>query len=286
MAHFAQLDENNIVIQVIVVDNENILLNGSESEQAGINFLSSLGLGDKWIQTSYSGKIRGKFAGHGDVYNSERDIFVSQEASITDYEAPWQGLIQPTSPSIMLDSVPRCGNRWLNSVVNSAFPTAFQRWGYLHRHNHETFYNSLNKFDTIVSILRNPLDSLASSLYTFSYTNDEAIIIDIQGTINILKEIKNNKENILLLTFEEITQNVNSVLQKISSRINLDPLPVDENLVREKLEKDSFGTFYSVPINNTEQINECKTTLLQEKFKPYMDEANSLYNELIEYKKS
>jgi hypothetical protein len=78
MAHFAQIDENNIVIQVIVVANEELLLDGVENENKGIEFCKSL-LGDdtRWVQTSYNATFRGKYAGSGDLYNSELDIFTT-----------------------------------------------------------------------------------------------------------------------------------------------------------------------------------------------------------------
>lgn len=77
MAHFAQLDENNVVINVIVVHNNDCLdENGNESEQVGINFCKSLlGANTRWIQTSYNENIRYRYAGIGYTYDSELDIF-------------------------------------------------------------------------------------------------------------------------------------------------------------------------------------------------------------------
>lgn len=70
MAHFAELDENNIVLRVLVIDNQH--------EDNGQQFLAeTLGLGGTWKQTSYNGKIRGKFAGVGDTYDADLDEFVS-----------------------------------------------------------------------------------------------------------------------------------------------------------------------------------------------------------------
>jgi hypothetical protein len=51
MAHFAQLDENNVITRVIVVANEELLDNGVESEAKGIAFCKAL-LGGEWVQTS------------------------------------------------------------------------------------------------------------------------------------------------------------------------------------------------------------------------------------------
>ena len=76
MAHFAQLDANNIVTQVIVVHNNELLDNGVESETKGVAFCQSL-LGGTWIQTSYNGTIRKNFAGIGYTYDLARDAFIA-----------------------------------------------------------------------------------------------------------------------------------------------------------------------------------------------------------------
>ncbi len=81
MAHFAQVSNQNIVIQVITVNNSDILDgNGQESEIIGQVFCNKL-LGGTWFQTSYHAKIRGKYAAIGDVYDKEKDIFYDPNAS-------------------------------------------------------------------------------------------------------------------------------------------------------------------------------------------------------------
>lgn len=281
MAHFAQLDDNNTVIQVIVVDNQNLLIDGVESEQAGIEFLQSLGIGDKWVQTSYNAKIRNKFAGIGDIYDEVNDIFVGPENETNAYETSWQGIIMPTSPSIIVDAAPRSGNRWINATINAAFPSAFQRWGYLNQHNPETFTKAVGKFDAIVSVIRNPQDNLASVLNLFGYENPEKIIQNINGTINMLKAIKQNKNDILLFTFEEVTENISSVLDTIASKVGIDALTIDEAQIKDRLAKESAGSFYSVPVDNTDKLNEMKAILAQPEFASLMQEAMDLYQEII-----
>lgn len=78
MAHFAKI-ENGVVGQVIVVNNEVLHdENGVEQESIGIAFCKSLyGADTEWVQTSYNGSFRGKYAGSGDRYDSEIDEFVS-----------------------------------------------------------------------------------------------------------------------------------------------------------------------------------------------------------------
>jgi len=76
MAHFAELDENNVVLRVYVVHDEDTKnLDGIESEEVGKNFISNI-FGGNWIQTSYNSNFRNKFAGIGDIYIEEKDAFI------------------------------------------------------------------------------------------------------------------------------------------------------------------------------------------------------------------
>jgi hypothetical protein len=78
MAHFAQIGENNIVQQIIVVANSDCgNLEFPESESIGQNFLKSLGLNGIWKQTSYNGAFRKNYAGIGYSYDESRDAFIS-----------------------------------------------------------------------------------------------------------------------------------------------------------------------------------------------------------------
>lgn len=79
MAHFAELDSNNIVLRVLVIDNSMLIdQQGNEVEQLGINFLKSLfGQETIWVQTSYNGNIRKNYAGIGYTYDPNRDAFIS-----------------------------------------------------------------------------------------------------------------------------------------------------------------------------------------------------------------
>lgn len=69
MAHFAQIDENGIVTQVLVVPDA--------QEHRGQDFLANdLGLGGTWVQTSYNARIRKNYAGIGFAYDATRDAFI------------------------------------------------------------------------------------------------------------------------------------------------------------------------------------------------------------------
>jgi hypothetical protein len=70
MAHFAEIDENNLVLRVLVVDNS--------LETRGADFLANdLGLGGNWIQTSYNNNIRKQFAAIGFKYDEVNDVFIA-----------------------------------------------------------------------------------------------------------------------------------------------------------------------------------------------------------------
>ena len=78
MAHFAQLDENNVVLKVIVVHNNELLdENGQENEFRGAAFCQSLfGADTVWVQTSYNGNFRKNYAGKGFTYDQQKDAFI------------------------------------------------------------------------------------------------------------------------------------------------------------------------------------------------------------------
>jgi hypothetical protein len=70
MAHFAEINESNEVIRVLVTDNNDPA--GDEGNSWLVN-----NLGGTWIQTSYNGKFRGQFAGVGFIYDKDKDEFIA-----------------------------------------------------------------------------------------------------------------------------------------------------------------------------------------------------------------
>tara|TARA_B100001939_G_C16938359_1_gene617146 strand:- start:197 stop:631 length:435 start_codon:yes stop_codon:yes gene_type:complete len=88
MAHFAQLNENNEVVRVVVVDNDKVNMGGVDDEELGVSHLQSLyGSDTNWKQTSFNKSFRGNFAGVGHTYipNAQTlgvgttDIFICQK---------------------------------------------------------------------------------------------------------------------------------------------------------------------------------------------------------------
>jgi hypothetical protein len=86
MAHFAEIDNDNIVLRVLVVDNS--------LEHRGADFLANeLGLGGTWIQTSYNNNIRKQYAGIGYKYDADADVFIAPQpyaSWILDANYDWQ----------------------------------------------------------------------------------------------------------------------------------------------------------------------------------------------------
>jgi hypothetical protein len=78
MAHFAKLDENNIVLEVNVVNNA--ALDPVNEEASGIAFLTEWSGGyTNWKQTSYNGSTRKQYAGVGFTYDAINDVFVAPQ---------------------------------------------------------------------------------------------------------------------------------------------------------------------------------------------------------------
>lgn len=96
MAYFAEIDENKVVTQVLRIPDE--------QETRGEEYLSvDLGLGGRWIQTSYNNRIRNVYAGIGFTYDETLDVFISPkpfESWVLSSEGYWEAPIpRPTTPN-------------------------------------------------------------------------------------------------------------------------------------------------------------------------------------------
>lgn len=79
MAHFAELDQDNNVLKVIVVSNEVITdEDGNEQEDLGIEYLKQIYNDPNkiWKQTSYNSNFRSNYAEPGGQYDPENDVFI------------------------------------------------------------------------------------------------------------------------------------------------------------------------------------------------------------------
>ena len=117
MAHFAKLDENNVVIEVHTVNNAELIVKKTtvtddgfinvstiESEEKGIAFLTDWSGGyTNWRQTSYNGNFRGKYAAIGDVYDADAGEFRSSVVAPS-VDVPVVAPIVETQQAVVLEA--------------------------------------------------------------------------------------------------------------------------------------------------------------------------------------
>ena len=132
MAHFAKLDANNVVEQVIVVSNDDIKDNtGTEVESIGIAFCQKiLGASTNWKQTSYNATMRGNYAGIGMTYAenirtlgvASTDVFLNTQPypswSIGIGTAAWFAPANPGDPPALTTSEANAGKYYVWNESN------------------------------------------------------------------------------------------------------------------------------------------------------------------------
>ena len=132
MAHFAKLDANNVVEQVIVVSNDDIKDNsGTEVESFGVAFCQQLlGASTNWKQTSYNATMRGNYAGIGYTYMTNvatlgvgsTDIFINQQPhaswAIGVNTAQWYPPANPGDPPALTTAEANAGKIYVWNESN------------------------------------------------------------------------------------------------------------------------------------------------------------------------
>ena len=118
MAHFAELDENNIVKRVIVVHNNELLdENNVEQEQKGIDFCVAH-YGGTWIQTSYNNNFRGIFASIGFIYEPIPDVFYELIAEFPGEDVVEEDVVEESNQFMK----PQAENYLINFARNGELP--------------------------------------------------------------------------------------------------------------------------------------------------------------------
>jgi hypothetical protein len=93
MAHYAQINSDNVVVNVLVMDND---METNDGEQACIDWLQANVHADDWVKTSYNNNIRKQYAGVGYTYDSSKDKFISPQPYASwalDSDDDWQAPI-------------------------------------------------------------------------------------------------------------------------------------------------------------------------------------------------
>ena len=136
MAHFAELNSSNEVLQVIVISNEDVDANGGDESTQAETFVATIvpyGTGGAaWKQTSYNNNFRKQYAGIGYSYNSSLDMFVDAQPYPSwslDSNGDW--LAPVTYPSVseiggltVFPSWDEPNLQWLGSTWSDNFPGA------------------------------------------------------------------------------------------------------------------------------------------------------------------
>ena len=279
MATFVKIDDTNTVTDCILIDDSNCSIDGAVSESVGKEFIASLNLDGKWILSAPG--VRNKTASPGDKYNPDKDIFVIDESIFnTNFITPWQTILQPTSPSIMIDAPVRSANQFTAHAVNCLYPQAFQRWGYLYQHNPNTFKETVGLFDVVMTVVRNPLDSVASHIYAGKYETGAEIDKAFNENKKFLDAILEAKNNIEIFTFEEVTQTPEILGTRLSQLLGVEAVPYDHEAVLAEISKLPKIDYYAMPVNNSAELEQIKSDL-NARYAEKINESMVTYNAIL-----
>ena len=118
MSHYAQLDENNVVTQVIVVSNDDCSdVNGNEVEEIGVAFCKKLlGADTNWKQTSYNNNFRVRYAGIGYSFSEELNVFIPPRPFdswiLNEETADWESPVGPAPALTEAETEARSFYQW------------------------------------------------------------------------------------------------------------------------------------------------------------------------------
>ena len=124
MAHFAELDENNVVLRVCVVDNSNV---PSDKHVDGETWCKNFFKSGDWKQTSYNSNFRKQYCGKGYTYDSTKDKFISPQPFASwslDASDDWQAPI--TFPTITEEGDVRYFIIWNEDKYNADNTTGWE----------------------------------------------------------------------------------------------------------------------------------------------------------------
>lgn len=116
MAHFAELDENGCVVNVVVLSDSVLAANGDESESHGIDFLESLFGHRRWKQTSYTGATRGRYAAVGMRYDAVKDEFLSRP------DGGFSPTASPSTDSVLSSTTQKMANAGMSETTSARRP--------------------------------------------------------------------------------------------------------------------------------------------------------------------
>jgi len=278
MAHFAKLNEHSMVTQVIVVDNDKLMVDGIESEQAGKDFIASIGLEGDWVQCSYNSKFRGFYPGPGTFYDAEEDKFITLNQKSNWLNLPFDYENNPVVKSILIDGFPRSGNIYLSYLAAFAFKNCEQRTGLNAVHDKDSLTEGPKRFDATVVPVRNPVDSIKSyvALYDMDVTDTKAIFQLAADNLEWMKLTNLNKDNLIIVDFNTLISNPQEVVNKIAKTLKEFPFDYTNEEIIDRINQD--GMSLNLPNETTSNNNvDLSNPLIAE----VIAEATEIYDLLI-----
>lgn len=130
MAHFAELNNSNEVLRVVVISNDDVDANGGDESSQAETFVASIVPhsedGTAWKQTSYNNNFRKQYAGIGDTFDSSKDKFIKPQPypswsldSNDDWEAPvTYPTITEIDSNLVIITWDEDNQKWLGSTYS------------------------------------------------------------------------------------------------------------------------------------------------------------------------
>jgi hypothetical protein len=125
MAHFAEIDSNNIVLRVVVIDNNDVNASGGDQSVGAEEKVKSIvpfTSGNRWVQTSYNNNFRKQYAGIGYTFDSVKNKFIAPQPFASwslDANDDWQAPVAYPTVTTYGDNTPyfiswdEAGQRWI-----------------------------------------------------------------------------------------------------------------------------------------------------------------------------
>jgi hypothetical protein len=184
--------------------------------------------------------------------------------------------------SVLFDAPARSGNHFAVAILVKAFPDVKFYWGYKQQHSPHSFSLTKDKVNYILSVLRNPLDSIASLIALNKTYVDETIESYINDNKNIMTSILENKNNIHMFSFEYLTSDIKEYIKDVSKIVESEPVDIDYQKIKNTLDNYYGDGFYVYPIDNQEDKNVAKEVLLLS-HTDKINECIDLYRSLQQY---
>jgi hypothetical protein len=184
--------------------------------------------------------------------------------------------------SVIFDAPARSGNHLAVATLADSFPDIKFYWGYPNQHSPKSFALPKEKTKHILTVLRNPLESIISVVVVWKLQTKESILSAIEDNKKMLESMLDNVNRIHISSFEDLTNNTPKYIDDVSKVIENKPVDLDYDEIKDKLQDYYADFLYVAPINNQSEKNAAKQLLLAE-YKNEIDECIELYKSLQQY---